>query len=340
MAEDDFAEDEVDDEDGDKPKRFIPVSTVEAFETMLADSLPKKAVVVVAWLVPGDKHSTLALRFVKEALKEEPYSLVTVLTVDPSALPQLAQKNSLHAVPTFQYYYKELVYTYIGTNSEKFLVYLAKVVEKRLEEIGQTLYLQRDAPVETTLTVGAKAELELNTFTLGFGWTPQEGEQLNIEVLAFLLNDSDRTPSDGHVVFSGNPTLQPSGCLTYVSQLTRDSPEQDDIVMKVNLDTVEEDVVSVVFVMVILKAEEREQNFEQLVGAYARGFDQEQHKALFMLSLEGVGSGTAMVVGKLTRAEGGASGWDFTAVAEGMDATLEDVFAKYQPPKTAKKKGK
>ena len=34
-------------------KRLVPISTPESFETMLADSLPKKTVVVVAWLLPG-----------------------------------------------------------------------------------------------------------------------------------------------------------------------------------------------------------------------------------------------------------------------------------------------
>eukprot|EP00906_Rhabdomonas_costata_P032985 RCo046445 len=342
MAEEEFEEELEGEEGGAKApgKRLVPISTAESFETMLADSLPKKTVVVVAWLIPGNEHSDAALRFVKDFLRQEAYRSALVLTVDPSALPELAQKNSLHAVPTFQYYYKELTYTYVGSNPEKFQVYLAKLVEKRQEEIGLTLYLQRNAPTDATLAAGEKSELENNAFTLGFGWTPPEEGELHIEVLAFLLTEAEKIPSDRHAVFYGNPTA-PGGALTWASHLTgKADPAEDDCTIAVNLDAAEEDIVAVEFVMVIMKAQEREQSFEQVSGTYARVFDPEQRKALAMLSLEGAASGAATVVARATRSEESRNTWVLTAMAEAIEGTLDDVFTKYQPPKTGKKKAK
>jgi len=168
----------------------------------------------------------------------------------------------------------------------------------------------------------------LRAVTVGLGWDVRTstGVDFDLDASALLCNASGKVASDAHFVFFNNLT-SPDGSVEHTGDNLTGEGEGDDEAIKVNLETVPQEITTIVFPVSIYEADSRGQNFGQVRNAFIRVVNQagETELARFDLS-EDASSETAMVFGELYRHSGE---WKFRAVGQGYASGLRGIAQDY-----------
>ncbi len=185
--------------------------------------------------------------------------------------------------------------------------------------------LGKGGNVSLTKEAGAAG---LRAVTVGLGWDVRTstGVDFDLDASALLCGDSGKVLSDENFVFFNNLT-SPDGSVEHTGDNLTGEGEGDDEAIKVNLDAVPSNVVTIVFPVSIYDADSRGQNFGQVRNAYIRVVNQagETELARFDLSEDASGE-TAMVFGELYRR---AEEWKFRAVGQGYASGLRGIAQDY-----------
>lgn len=183
------------------------------------------------------------------------------------------------------------------------------------------------------LSKGQKIDLTktnqgVNTYNVGLGWDVNNnvGANFDLDVSAFILNASNKLLSAKHLVYFGN---QDSPCKSVIhggDNLTGQG-DGDDETLFVDFSKISPEVSSIVIVVNVYDAENRNQNFGQVVSAFIRICNGETKQEILRYDLsEDFSIETSVLFGRLYLKDGE---WKFDAVGTGKKGGLQEYLTEY-----------
>ena len=180
---------------------------------------------------------------------------------------------------------------------------------------GGNVNLSKDAPGLTNITVG-------------LGWDPRatDGQEFDIDAIAFLVNDAGKVRNDKDFIFFNNLTSD-NGAVEHTGDNRTGEGDGDDEKIKVNLASVPADVSKIAICVIIYDGQGRNQNFGQVSDAFIRVINDNGNAEIARYDLSEDGSTeTAMIFGELYRHN---SDWKFRAVGQGFSGGLGPLASSY-----------
>lgn len=163
----------------------------------------------------------------------------------------------------------------------------------------------------------------LSRVIVGLGWdAPPEdhGHPVDIDASAFLLGRDNRVRRDTDFVFYNNLETE-NGALRHLGDSVTGAGEGDDEEIRVDLQAVPFDVEKIAFAVTIHNAEERQQTFGLIKGAFIRILNEDDGTELAHFDLtEDASHDNAMIFGELVRDS--LNGWKFRAMGLGSNGGL------------------
>lgn len=184
-----------------------------------------------------------------------------------------------------------------------------------------------------SLTKGGNVNLSkeapsLTNMTVGLGWNPRatDGQDFDLDAVAFLVNDAGKVRADNDFIFFNN-LKSADGSVEHTGDNRTGEGDGDDEIIKVDLTRLPVEVSKVVFCAVIYDGQNRKQNFGQVSDAYIRIVNDNGSSEVARYDLsEDSSTETAMIFGELYRHNGE---WKFRAVGQGFAGGLGPLAASY-----------
>lgn len=180
------------------------------------------------------------------------------------------------------------------------------------------------------LQKGQRVDLGLRNVCVGLGWDPNEtrtGYDYDLDASAFLLNKSNKLPTERFLVFYNNLSSPDNAVRSSGDDQTGGSSEGDDETLMVDLSKVDPSVETILFVVTIHDAEARKQNFGQVRNSYMRIYDADKDEEICKYELdEDFSIETALEFGRMYRKDGQ---WRFEAVGTGYKGGMQGLVDKY-----------
>jgi tellurium resistance protein TerD len=180
---------------------------------------------------------------------------------------------------------------------------------------GGRLSLNKEAP-------------DLKKVLVGLGWDARstDGVDFDLDASAFLLGAGDKARSETDFIFY-NQLKSACGSVQHTGDNRTGAGEGDDESLMVDLGKVPADVQKIAFTVTIHDAEQRRQNFGQVMNAFIRLVNAETHVEVARYDLaEDASTETAMIFGELYRHSGE---WRFSAVGQGYAGGLAAMCRQY-----------
>ena len=179
------------------------------------------------------------------------------------------------------------------------------------------------------LEKGQRVNVELQSFTIGLGWDPNQtatGNAFDLDASAFILGENKKILSDEHFVFYNNLS-SPDGSVVHTGDNLSGDGEGDDEQIKIDLSKISPEATEICFVVTIHEAESRRQNFGQVRNSFIRIFDSNTNVEIMKYELEEDFSiETAVEFGRLYKRNGQ---WKFEAIGTGQKQGLAEYLNKY-----------
>lgn len=180
---------------------------------------------------------------------------------------------------------------------------------------GGRLSLNKEAP-------------DLKKVLVGLGWDARstDGVDFDLDASAFLLGANGKARSDADFIFY-NQLKSACGSVQHTGDNLTGAGEGDDEVIMIDLGRIPAEVQKVAFTVTIHEAEQRRQNFGQVMNAYIRIVNAETQVEIARYDLaEDASTETAMIFGELYRHSGE---WRFSAVGQGYLGGLAAMCRQY-----------
>lgn len=180
---------------------------------------------------------------------------------------------------------------------------------------GGNVNLSKEAPTMTRATVG-------------LGWNPRvtDGQQFDLDAIAFLVNEQGKVRSDADFIFFNN-LQSPEGSVKHNGDNRTGEGEGDDETLTVDLSKIPADIAKIVFAVTIYDGQVRRQNFGQVGGAYIRVVNDAGGSEVARYDLsEDSSTENAMIFGELYKHNGE---WKFRAVGQGFAGGLGALATSY-----------
>ncbi|HKM15788.1 MAG TPA: TerD family protein [Marinospirillum sp.] len=174
----------------------------------------------------------------------------------------------------------------------------------------------------------SKTDPSLSKLLVGLGWDPRatDGAEFDLDASAFLLGANGKVRKDNDFIFY-NQLKSSDGSVEHTGDNLTGEGEGDDEQLKVDLSLIPADVEKVVFTVTIHGAEERNQNFGQVGGAFIRILNEVTGVEVVRYDLaEDASTETAMIFAELYRNNGE---WKFRAVGAGYAGGLKSLANEY-----------
>ncbi len=171
----------------------------------------------------------------------------------------------------------------------------------------------------------------IDNLTIGIGWDEHQfqAEDMDLDVSCFMLDRNNMTRKNEDFVFYNN-LRSAEGSIIHKGDSRAGAGEGDDETILIELKTIPFDVLKVTFCVSIYNGIERDQNLDQVKGAYIRVVDTESNRELLRYKLEdemkGQEKATCMVIADLDR-EGPL--WFFRAKAEAVEGGISKLAEQY-----------
>jgi len=177
----------------------------------------------------------------------------------------------------------------------------------------------RRAPPSVLLTRGGNVPLKRLDpglrqllVKLGFQARSQAGADLELDGMAFILTAHNQVRSDDDFIFYNN-LKSPSGAVIHCGSTPVTQANEETI--RIELTSVPQDIVTLIFAMSIYDAEARSQHFG-MISAYIRLVNEVSGHEIVRYDLSGAANHeTALIFGNLYRRKGE---WKFQAVGQGF----------------------
>ena len=184
-----------------------------------------------------------------------------------------------------------------------------------------------------SLTKGGNVNLskeapDLTQMTIGLGWEPRatDGQDFDLDAIAFLLNDANKVRNDQDFIFFNN-LKSSDGSVEHTGDNRTGEGDGDDEAIKVNLANVPSDVTKIAVCAIIYEGQARNQNFGQVADAFIRVVNDNGNTEIARYDLsEDSSTETAMIFGEIYRHNGE---WKFRAVGQGFSGGLGPLAASY-----------
>ncbi|MGM8884592.1 TerD family protein [Psychrobacter sp. 1U2] len=184
-----------------------------------------------------------------------------------------------------------------------------------------------------SLTKGGNVNLSkeapgLTNITVGLGWDPRatDGQEFDLDAIAFLVNEGGKVRNDKDFIFFNNLTSD-NGAVEHTGDNRTGEGDGDDEQIKINLASIPADVSKVAVCAIIYEGQARNQNFGQVGEAYIRIVNDNGNSEIARYDLSEDGSTeTAMIFGELYRHSGD---WKFRAVGQGFSGGLGPLASSY-----------
>lgn len=169
----------------------------------------------------------------------------------------------------------------------------------------------------------------LRKVLIGVGWDAPEkldGQPVDLDASAFLLNRENRVRRDTDFVFYNNLETE-NGALKHLGDNTTGDGDGDDEMIHIDLDALAFDVDKIAFSVTIHNAQERQQSFDIVKNAFIRVVNEESgvEVARFDLTEDATGY-NAITFGELVR---DIVGWKFKAIGDGHNGGLYKIARDY-----------
>lgn len=173
----------------------------------------------------------------------------------------------------------------------------------------------------------------LHKVFIGLGWDAPEqkdGQPVDIDASAFLLNKENRVRQDTDFIFYNNLETE-QGAIKHLGDNTTGETKQgesgDAEVINVSLETIAFDVERIAIAVTIHNADDRKQNFGDIKNAYMRVVNADTGVELVRYDLtEDASNDNAMIFGELYR---DGLGWKFKAIGVGSTGGLFEIARTY-----------
>lgn len=176
----------------------------------------------------------------------------------------------------------------------------------------------------------SKSDIGLRRVVVGLGWkadATSEGEQVDLDASAFLLNRDGRVRNDTDFVFYNNLDAE-NGAVKHMGDSLTGQGDGDDEQIQINLQDLPFEVEKIAFAVTIHNAEDLQQNFGLVKSAFIRIFNQENGIELARFDLaEDASDETAFVFGEIFR---DGEGWKFKAIGAGTPGGLYKIASDYR----------
>ena len=184
-----------------------------------------------------------------------------------------------------------------------------------------------------SLTKGGNVNLskeapDLTQMTIGLGWEPRatDGQDFDLDAIAFLLNDAGKVRNDQDFIFFNN-LKSSDGSVEHTGDNRTGEGDGDDEAIKVNLANVPSDVTKIAVCAIIYEGQARNQNFGQVADAFIRVVNDNGNTEIARYDLsEDSSTETAMIFGEIYRHN---DEWKFRAVGQGFSGGLGPLAASY-----------
>ncbi len=184
-----------------------------------------------------------------------------------------------------------------------------------------------------SLTKGGNVNLSkeapgLTNITVGLGWDPRatDGQEFDLDAIAFLVNEAGKVRNDQDFIFLNN-LKSDNGAVEHTGDNRTGEGDGDDEKIKINLASIPADVSKVAICAIIYEGQARNQNFGQVGDAYIRVVNDNGQAEIARYDLSEDGSTeTAMIFGELYRHNGD---WKFRAVGQGFSGGLGPLASSY-----------
>ena len=184
-----------------------------------------------------------------------------------------------------------------------------------------------------SLTKGGNVNLSkeapgLTNITVGLGWDPRatDGQEFDLDAIAFLVNEAGKVRNDQEFSFFNN-LKSDNGAVEHTGDNRTGEGDGDDEKIKINLASIPADVSKVAICAIIYEGQARNQNFGQVGDAYIRVINDNGQAEIARYDLSEDGSTeTAMIFGELYRHNGD---WKFRAVGQGFSGGLGPLASSY-----------
>lgn len=174
----------------------------------------------------------------------------------------------------------------------------------------------------------SKQAANLRAVSVGLGWDVRTstGADFDLDASVLAVGADRKVLSDSYFVFYNNLT-SPDGAIVHTGDNLTGEGDGDDESVNVDLKALDPAVEAMIFPVTIHEADNRGQNFGQVVNAFIRvvNADDGQELARYDLS-EDASTETAMVFGELYRRDGE---WKFRAVGQGYASGLAGIARDY-----------
>ena len=155
----------------------------------------------------------------------------------------------------------------------------------------------------------------------GLGWDITPGLDADLDVSAFLLNDSNKVPGDAYLVFYNN--LSAHG-VTHMGDNRTGAGDGDDEVVKINLLAVPQEVTQILFVVTCATPGV---DLASVSNAYVRVIDEGTGTPLLNFSVSAVSPGMdSLQIGRVFR---DGNEWHFEAMGIPFAGGLEACVGMY-----------
>lgn len=175
-----------------------------------------------------------------------------------------------------------------------------------------------------------KTDNSLTKLRIGLGWDPtEEGEPIDLDAHAFLLNKDGKMRSRADVVYF-NQKSAANGAVKSLGDNRTGDGEGDDETILIDLQALPSDVEKVVIAVDIYEGFERSQDFSKVQNEFIRCVNEATGKELARFEPQNDENGnnahTAIIFAEVYRSDGG---WSFKAIGETLAASLSDLVAKF-----------
>lgn len=164
----------------------------------------------------------------------------------------------------------------------------------------------------------------LREITIGVGWDLKrfEGDPIDLDASAFLLDRNDRTREDEDFVFYNNKTGR-EGAVRHMGDSRTGAGEGDDENIVIDLMALPFEVSKIAFVLSIYDLDMNSNNFTMVKNVYFRIINNETKLETFRFELDDeLGNGTGLLIGHMERV---GSDWIYKALGEPVYGGLAKI---------------
>lgn len=164
--------------------------------------------------------------------------------------------------------------------------------------------------------------------TIGVGWDLKrfEGDPIDLDVSAFLLDRNDKTREDEDFIFYNN-LIAREGAVKHMGDSRTGAGDGDDENILINLMALPFEIMKIAFVISIYDLDLNSNNFSMVKNVYFRMTNNETKLETFRFEMEeDLGEATGLFIGYVERV---GSDWIFKAAAEPIYGGLSKIAADY-----------